>query len=79
MSIYKILIEAIVVGIMVVIVGNIIGYGLSKIMTISPVTDAVCKDWNKYYIMELSLFLTGACVHLLCEFSGINNWYCKNR
>jgi len=28
--------------------------------------------------MEISLFLTGFLVHIFCEYSGINKWYCKN-
>ena len=26
----------------------------------------------------MALFLTRTCVHLLCEISGINSWYCEN-
>ena len=37
----------------------------------------VCKDWNKNYIMEISLFLTGFLTHLAFEFMGANKWYCK--
>ena len=39
---------------------------------------SVCKDWNKKHAMEISLFLTGFTLHLLCEFGGLNKWYCKN-
>ena len=35
-------------------------------------------DWNKYYVMEIALFFTGFCLHLGCEFTGINKWYCKH-
>ena len=28
--------------------------------------------------MWISLFLTGALLHTICEYSGINKWYCKN-
>jgi len=38
----------------------------------------VCKDWNKNYAMEMCLFLTGFIAHLLCEYTGINVWYCNN-
>ena len=24
------------------------------------------------------IFLVGASIHLFCEFTGINKWYCKN-
>ena len=28
--------------------------------------------------MWISLFLTGSLLHLGCEISGVNKWYCKN-
>ena len=33
--------------------------------------------FNKYYVMELSLFLTGVIAHLVFEYTGLNKWYCK--
>ena len=71
----KLLIEALFSGIIVVIVGSIIGYGLGKVMGVD--LPKICKEWNKNHIMELSLFLTGFFTHILCEFSGINKIYCK--
>ena len=26
----------------------------------------------------LRIFILGASIHLFCEFTGINGWYCKN-
>ena len=72
----QLLLEAVVVGIITVIVGNIVGFIIGKSLSVD--LPAVCKDWNKYYTMEISLFLTGFLIHLICEFSGINKWYCKN-
>ena len=72
----KLLIEALVVGILTVAVGSAVGYSLSY-FTKSDLPK-VCKDWNKFYIMEISLFLTGFFIHILCEAVGINRWYCKN-
>ena len=72
----QLLLEAVVVGIITVIVGNIVGFIIGKSLSVDLPT--VCKDWNKYYTMEISLFLTGFLIHLICEFSGINKWYCKN-
>ena len=68
--------EAFVVGIITVIVGNLVGFAIGKSLNVD--LPGVCKDWNKYYTMEISLFLTGFLIHLICEFSGINKWYCKN-
>ena len=71
-----VVIEAVFVGIMTVIVGVIVGLILGKIFSTN--LPAICKTWNKNHIMELSLFLTGFLLHLICEFSGLNKWYCKN-
>ncbi len=69
-------IEAITVGLGLVIVGTIVSWVMSKISNTE--LPPVCKDWNKNYIMEISLFLTGVIAHFAFEFSGINRWYCKN-
>ena len=73
---YQLLLEALCVGIMTVVVGNISGFLVGSMLKVN--LPEVCKDWNKYYTMEISLFLTGFLIHLICEFSGINKWYCKN-
>ena len=60
--------------------------GLSNILISYPVTillktiqnkkiNAACVDWNKYYIMEISLFLIGFILHLTYELIGINKYY----
>jgi len=73
---YGLLIEAIVVGILTVVFGNFAGFVVSPFLKVNlPV---VCSNWNQFYAMEMSLFLTGFLLHLFCEFSGINKWYCKN-
>ena len=28
--------------------------------------------------MYFRIFILGASIHLFCEFTGINGWYCKN-
>jgi hypothetical protein len=70
------LIEATAVGILTAIFGSIVGFILSKYF--SPNLPKTSTDWNKNHIMEISLFLTGFLVHIFCEYSGINKWYCKN-
>ena len=46
--------EALVVGIIVVVAGSLVSFlvGLMFKTYLPP----VCKDWNKNYVMELSLF-----------------------
>ena len=68
--------EAVFVGIGTVIIGSIVGYILGKFSSVD--LPAICKKWNKNHIMEFSLFFTGFLFHIICEFSGLNKWYCKN-
>lgn len=71
----NILIEAIVVGLAVVVVGTLVSYLLGNAFKVD--LPPVCNDWNKNYVMEISLFLTGLLAHLLFEFTGLNAWYCR--
>ena len=70
------LIEAAVVGIILVIVGTLVSFVIGKLFA----TDLppVCKDWNKNYIMEICLFISGVLTHILFELAGANKWYCNN-
>jgi len=72
----KLFVEALFVGIAIVITGSVIGFLVGKMM--GSDLPSVCKDWNKKHAMEISLFLTGFLSHLLFEFCGLNKWYCKN-
>ena len=71
----SLLVEASLVGILVLIVGSVVGYVVGRFASVD--LPAVCKKWNKYHAMEISLFLTGFFVHIICEYSGLNRWYCK--
>lgn len=68
----KLLIEAIVVGIMLVVVSVIVANLLVPLMT----------PQHKFFKTDLTfiivMFVTGVIVHLLCEATGVNRWYCKN-
>ena len=70
----QLFIEAFVVGIVLVIIGSLVG----RVSGSSQDTPEECKDWNKNYIMEISLFLTGFLTHLAFEAAGANKWYCRN-
>ena len=74
---YKLFLEAFVVGIMTIVIGTIIisilvGLILKKINIFSVKLPDICIDWNNFYIMEICLFFTGFILHLLCELFGIN-------
>ena len=72
----ELFIEALVVGILVVIFGTLASFLIGKFFSID--LPPACKDWNKNYVMEISLFVTGIVTHLICEAIGLNKWYCKN-
>lgn len=72
----KLIIEAIFVGVITVLVGYVAGYIVGRFEGRDLPQE--CKNWNQNYVMEKSLFLTGFIVHVLCEMSGINKWYCTN-
>ena len=65
----KFSVEVLVVGIMTVIIGLIISY-----ITMGE----KAKKFNHWERVALSFFLTGLIIHLLCELTGLNKWYCKN-
>lgn len=69
------LMEAVVVGVLVVVVGTVVGYIVGRVASVD--LPAVCKKWNKNHVMEISLFFTGFFVHLICESTGLNRLYCK--
>jgi len=70
----NLLFEAFVVGLGIAIMGFIVS-SIIGLFTNNKKSDT--RDWNKYYIMEIALFLTGFIFHLVCELLGINTWYCK--
>jgi len=70
----NLLFEAICVGIGTAIMGFLV----SSIIGLFSKNNKSSGDWNKYYVMEIALFFTGFCLHLGCEFTGINKWYCKH-
>ena len=72
----NLVLEAIVVGIMTVIFGNVSGFVVGSFLKVN--LPQICSTWNKFYTMEVSLFVTGVLIHRFCEYTGINKWYCKN-
>jgi len=66
--------EVIVVGLMTALVGFII----SSLMMVLLAKDFSVKKYHFWWQVFLSYFITGCLIHLLCEASGINHWYCSN-
>jgi hypothetical protein len=65
----KILLEALHVGIGLVVIGMLMHLVASKFKK---------HDMNDNIVLALYLFIAGAVFHLLYEYFGINKWYCKN-
>ena len=72
--------EAIVVGLVFVVIGLIVGAVVHKIVpsAIDPEFQKACAVWNKHHVMELTLFATGVIGHFLFEMIGANKWYCSH-
>lgn len=73
---YDLIVEAVAVGVMTIIFGNIAGFLIGPLFKVD--LPKVCSTWNKFYTMEITLFVTGVLIHFFCEYTGINKWYCKN-
>jgi hypothetical protein len=65
---WQLFIEAIVVGVMTCVIGAALIYLFCDV-----------HIFRKSLVKLLfTLFLTGAFIHLGCEISGMNKWYCKH-
>lgn len=69
-----IFLEAIVIGIVFIILGKLIGCLSKPFFGVS--LPEICSKWNQNYILEINLFLLGFISHLCFEFSGMSHWYC---
>lgn len=76
MSIGRVLAEAVVMGIIVVVLGYIICYFTEPYFGVA--LPDICSTWNSGHILEINLFLIGFVGHLAAEAFGLNKWYCRN-
>ncbi len=65
----KILSEAFMVGIGLLIVGMVMHLAVNKFMP---------HDMNNNGVLALHFFVAGALFHLIAEYGNLNKWYCKN-
>ena len=64
----RLLMEAIAVGLLVVLLGYVVVYFMESMKL------KIDKDKQ----MIIGFFMLGFLTHILCEFTGVNKWYCKN-
>lgn len=72
----QLVIEAAIVGLATILIGVCVQELLKK-TTLKVQCKTPC-DWNKNYIREIGLFLTGFMLHILFEIMGANSWYVKH-
>ena len=72
----QLIVEATIVGLATILVGVCIQELLKK-TSLKVHCNTPC-DWNKNYIREIGLFVTGFMLHIAFEIMGANNWYVKN-
>ena len=77
-SVLRVLIEAVVIGSIVVVVAYLVGWLLGTMHILKVDLPDECKDWNKLHIMEVTLFITGFLMHIFFEALGLNRWYVQN-
>ncbi len=56
--------QAVIYGIVVVIIGSVVSNFMSSL---SPKLPDICKDWNKNHVMEICLFITGIILYFAME------------
>lgn len=69
-NLQNLLIKATLIGLMIMFVGHIVSVIFKKYN--NNVISDECKNWNKNYIMEKSLFTTGFIVSILYDIVNIN-------
>lgn len=65
------IISTLIFGVVCVAVSYLVGYILAKIKLFNVELPEVCKDWNKKYIMEISVFLIGVISYTLFNITTV--------
>lgn len=66
--------EILAVGILTAILGFVISTILMYIFS----NKFSIKKYNFWWQVMISYFITGCLIHIICEYSGVNKWYCRN-
>jgi hypothetical protein len=66
----QLIFEALFVGVLSAVIGFIIS-------TAIMVASKNLKRYTFWPWVIISFFITGVLVHFICEYFGINKWYCK--
>lgn len=78
MSTLQLLFEAIIVGVISLIIIYVVSWSLKPLLGVKGLPNE-CKSWNKNHLMDISIILSGMLFHILAEISGVNEKYCKGR
>jgi hypothetical protein len=70
----KLVYETGFVGVMTVVVGLIVTWVVG-LMRGHPSKTKNATDWA---YCALVFFITGVLIHIICEYTRINKWYCKH-
>ncbi|MDC3332922.1 hypothetical protein OAV62_01640 [bacterium] len=76
-SLQTIILEALVVGFILIPFVYVTAF-IAKPFMKSPKLPAACKQWNKYFAMEINLLIAGFLFHFVLEYLGVNKWYVDN-
>ncbi len=79
----KLLYETICIGLIAALIGSMsirIVLKFNKLENNKSLNiEKLVKEWNKNYLLEISLFFTGVLIHLIIEYIGLNKWYCEKK
>jgi hypothetical protein len=69
----NIFLEALLVGLLT----SVVGFIISTLLMFTN-TNFNLKNYRFWPSVVLSYFITGFIIHLLCELTKLNKWYCMN-
>lgn len=71
----RVLAEAVICAIALIVVVHIVSFLLSKTTTLKPSLPEICATWNQNYVMEITLAISAILLHILFEYTGVNLAY----